>query len=83
MVGKRFSVFVESIGGRYNAGTDFDRTTYFQTIPKELDEAAKVDGAGWFRIYRTVIMPLSGPAIATVAILNFIAQHVLGQEKSY
>jgi multiple sugar transport system permease protein len=46
--------------------------TYFQTIPKELDEAAKVDGAGWFRIYRSVIMPLSGPAIASVAILTFL-----------
>ena len=41
-------------------------------IPKELDEAAVVDGAGWFRIYRSIVMPLSGPAIATVAILTFL-----------
>ena len=40
--------------------------------PEELDEAATVDGAGWFRIYRSIIMPLSGPAIATVAILTFL-----------
>jgi multiple sugar transport system permease protein len=46
--------------------------SYFQSIPKDLDEAARVDGAGWFRIYRSVIMPLSGPAIATVAILTFL-----------
>ena len=45
---------------------------YFDSIPKELDEAAKVDGAGWFRIYRSIIMPLAGPAIATVAILTFL-----------
>ncbi len=45
---------------------------YFDSIPKELDEAAKVDGAGWFRIYRSIIMPLSGPAVATVAILTFL-----------
>jgi multiple sugar transport system permease protein len=45
---------------------------YFQSIPKELDEAARVDGASWFRIYRSVVMPLSGPAIATVAILTFL-----------
>ena len=45
---------------------------YFDSIPRELDEAAKVDGAGWFRIYRSVVMPLSGPAIATVAILTFL-----------
>jgi multiple sugar transport system permease protein len=46
--------------------------SYFQSIPKDLDEAARVDGAGWFRIYRSVIMPLSGPAIATVSILTFL-----------
>lgn len=46
--------------------------SYFQSIPKDLDEAAKVDGASWFRIYRTIIMPLSGPAIASVAILTFL-----------
>ena len=46
--------------------------SYFQSIPRELDEAARVDGAGWFRIYRTVVMPLSGPAIATVSILTFL-----------
>ena len=45
---------------------------YFESIPKELDEAARMDGAGWFRIYRKVIMPLAGPAIATVAILTFL-----------
>jgi multiple sugar transport system permease protein len=46
--------------------------SYFQSIPKELDEAATVDGAGWFRIYRSIVMPLSGPAIATVSILTFL-----------
>ncbi|WP_158839786.1 carbohydrate ABC transporter permease [Saccharothrix deserti] len=45
---------------------------YFQSIPKELDEAALIDGAGWFGIYRRIVMPLSGPAIATVAILTFL-----------
>ena len=45
---------------------------YFTSIPKELDEAARVDGAGWFAIYRRIVMPLSGPAIATVAILTFL-----------
>ena len=45
---------------------------YFSSIPRELDEAARMDGAGWFRIYRNVVMPLSGPAIATVAILTFL-----------
>jgi multiple sugar transport system permease protein len=46
--------------------------SYFQSIPRQLDEAARVDGAGWFRIYRTIVMPLSGPALATVSILTFL-----------
>lgn len=45
---------------------------YFASIPRELDEAARVDGASWFSIYRRIVMPLSGPAIATVAILTFL-----------
>ncbi len=45
---------------------------YFESIPKELDEAARIDGASWFKIYRQVVMPLSGPATATVAILTFL-----------
>ncbi|NQX10844.1 carbohydrate ABC transporter permease [Microbacteriaceae bacterium VKM Ac-2855] len=45
---------------------------YFESIPKELDEAARMDGAGWFTIYRKVVMPLAGPAVATVAILTFL-----------
>jgi multiple sugar transport system permease protein len=55
-----------------NAFSIFLFYQYFDSIPKELDEAAKVDGAGWFRIYRSIIMPLAGPAVATVAILTFL-----------
>lgn len=46
---------------------------YFKTIPKELDEAAIIDGASFFGVYRKVIVPLSGPAFATSAILTFLA----------
>jgi multiple sugar transport system permease protein len=55
-----------------NAFSIFLFYQYFDSIPKELDEAAKVDGAGWWRIYRSIVMPLSGPAVATVAILTFL-----------
>jgi multiple sugar transport system permease protein len=55
-----------------NAFSIFLFHQYFQSIPKELDEAAFIDGAGWFGIYRRIVMPLSGPAIATVAILTFL-----------
>jgi multiple sugar transport system permease protein len=45
---------------------------FFMSIPVELDEAARIDGASHWRIYWQVILPLSKPAIATVAILNFM-----------
>jgi multiple sugar transport system permease protein len=45
---------------------------YFSTIPTSIDEAARIDGAGWFTIYRKIAVPLSGPAFATVAILTFL-----------
>ena len=46
---------------------------YFKTIPKELDEAAIIDGASYFSIYWRGIVPLAGPAFATSAILSFLA----------
>jgi multiple sugar transport system permease protein len=45
---------------------------YFSSIPEELEEAARVDGAGWFTTYRRIIVPLAGPAFATAAILTFL-----------
>ncbi|MFI5889564.1 carbohydrate ABC transporter permease [Actinoplanes sp. NPDC051513] len=44
---------------------------FFMSIPRELDEAARIDGAGHLRIYWRIILPLAKPAIATVALLNF------------
>lgn len=44
----------------------------FISIPRELDEAARIDGAGHLRTYWRVILPLAKPAIATVAVLNFM-----------
>lgn len=57
-----------------NAFSIFLFTQYFRSIPKEIDEAARVDGASWFRIYRSVVAPLAGPAFATSAILTFLPQ---------
>jgi multiple sugar transport system permease protein len=45
---------------------------FFRTIPRELDEAALIDGAGPWVIYWKVILPLSLPALATAAIFTFI-----------
>jgi multiple sugar transport system permease protein len=45
---------------------------FFLEIPKDLDEAAMVDGATRFQIFYKIIVPISGPVFATVAILTFI-----------
>ncbi|WP_410767932.1 sugar ABC transporter permease [Fontibacillus sp. BL9] len=46
---------------------------YFDTIPRDLDEAAKIDGAGHFRIFFQIILPLAVPIVAVVALFNFMA----------
>lgn len=56
-------------GGAFNI---FLFRQYFLTLPRELDEAATIDGASTFWIYARVILPLSGPALGAVAILSFI-----------
>jgi len=44
---------------------------YFLTIPRDLEEAARIDGAGFFTTFLRVMLPLAGPAIAAVAVLQF------------
>jgi multiple sugar transport system permease protein len=46
---------------------------YAGSIPEELLEAARIDGASELRIFRSIFLPLSGPAIATITILSFLA----------
>lgn len=45
---------------------------FFLTIPKELEDAARIDGAGHLTIYSRIILPLSGPALSALAILAFL-----------
>ncbi len=45
---------------------------YFRDLPDELVEAARIDGANIWQIYARIIMPISGPILATVAILKFL-----------
>jgi len=45
---------------------------FFMTIPKELEDAAKIDGCGFFGIYWRIMLPLAAPAMATVAIFSFM-----------
>lgn len=74
-----------------DALTIFLFVQYFKDLPKDLVEAARVDGATWLQVYRRVIMPLSGPVLATAAILKFLMMYnnqfiwpiMVVQEESY
>jgi len=45
---------------------------FFDGLPLEIEEAARIDGAGYWRIYRSIILPLSRPVVAAMAILTFV-----------
>ena len=47
---------------------------FFITLPRELEEAATVDGAGTYRIFFSIALPLATPAVATVFILTFLGE---------
>jgi multiple sugar transport system permease protein len=63
---------------------------FFKDLPRELIEASRVEGASWWQIYTRVVMPLSGPVVATAAILKFLVMYnqylwplIVVQQESY
>jgi multiple sugar transport system permease protein len=56
-------------GGAFNI---FLLRQFFRGIPRELDEAAMLDGLGYFGIFMRIIVPLSKPALAAVAVFSFV-----------
>lgn len=46
--------------------------SFFENIPRELEEAAAIDGASRFKIFWIIVLPICGPAVATTAILSFL-----------
>jgi multiple sugar transport system permease protein len=58
-----------------DALTIFLFVQFFKDLPRELIEAARIEGASWFTIYRRIVMPLSGPVIATAAILKSLKMY--------
>ncbi len=56
----------------FSAWGTFMLRQFFMTLPKELEDAAKIDGCGFFRIFWTIILPLSKPALATLTVFTFM-----------
>ena len=85
------SYHVQIIPWIADALTIFLFVQYFKDLPRDLVEAARVDGATWLQVYRRVIIPLSGPVLATAAILKFLAMYnnqfiwpiIVVQEETY
>lgn len=63
------AVIFPGLGGAFGV---FLLRQFFLTIPKELEEAARIDGCGSFRILLTIIIPLSKSALAALAIFTFL-----------
>jgi multiple sugar transport system permease protein len=51
----------------------FLSTSFYNQIPKEIDEAARIDGCSFFRTYRSILFPLTTPLIATIGLISFRA----------
>ena len=47
---------------------------FFAAIPRELYEAGRIDGASWWQVYWRLVLPLSGPTLATAALMQFVQQ---------
>ncbi len=61
-----------TVPAMFSAYGTFMLRQFFLGIPKEYEEAAKIDGCGYFGIFWRVILPLSKPALATLALFTFI-----------
>ncbi len=70
LMGTRWSLIVPYVASGLITGT-YILTNFVRELPKELDEAARIDGAGIFKIMWKVDLPMITPALATLVIFNF------------
>ena len=66
------SYFALIVPVMFSAYGTFMLRQFFMGIPRDLEEAATIDGCGLFRIFTTIILPLSKPALATLTIFTFL-----------
>jgi multiple sugar transport system permease protein len=66
------SYFALIVPGLFSAYGTFMLRQFFLTIPKDLEDAARIDGCGAFGVYWNVVVPLSKPALAVLGILTFM-----------
>jgi multiple sugar transport system permease protein len=66
------SYFALTVPVMFSAYGTFMLRQFFMTLPRDLEEAATMDGCGLFRVFAHIILPLSKPALATLAIFTFM-----------
>jgi len=74
LLGWRNTYLVQIVPFIANAFSIYLFYTFFLGLPKELEEAARIDGAGMWRIFFAIVVPNAKPVFATVAILTFLTQ---------
>jgi multiple sugar transport system permease protein len=67
------TIWAITVPGAAGAFGIFFLRQFFIGLPSEIEEAARIDGAGDFRIFSQIVLPLSRPALATLAILTFLS----------
>ncbi len=72
MVNTHWPLVLVPIFGAPSVFATFVMRQFFVTLPAELEEAARVDGLGRFKIFRKIALPLAKPALASVAIFTFL-----------
>jgi arabinogalactan oligomer/maltooligosaccharide transport system permease protein len=71
-IGSQLSLILVYVGGGLGV-TTYIIAGNFNTVPREIDEAARIDGAGHLRIFLTIILPLSVPMLVVVTVITFLA----------
>ncbi|OIO38296.1 MAG: sugar permease [Candidatus Omnitrophica bacterium CG1_02_46_14] len=72
LINTRLGYILPQINGQLALGI-FILKTFFDDLPKELEDSARMDGCGKFRIYWNIALPLARPAIAVLAIFTILA----------
>ncbi|MFD4598243.1 carbohydrate ABC transporter permease [Streptomyces sp. NPDC058464] len=71
---QRNTIYIQAIPFIANAFSVYQFHTFFRSIPPSIEEAARLDGAGPWRTFFAIVVPMSKPAFASVAILTFLTQ---------
>ncbi|MXM62532.1 ABC transporter permease subunit [Streptomyces sp. HUCO-GS316] len=71
---QRNTLYIQALPFIANAFSVYQFHTFFRSVPPSIEEAARLDGAGPWRTFFAIIVPMSKPVFASVAILTFLTQ---------